>query len=86
MGFFDNILESFGLSGAGEGLKNRIVLLGDCAGYFDCVTGIIGYSETEISLSLKKGRITVHGKDLYIKKFCEGDVVICGKILKIERV
>ena len=84
MGFFDNILENFCLP-IDDGLKNKIVLVGDTAGYFDCITGIVGYTDTEIILSLKRGKITVTGKDLYIKKFCEGDVVICGKIVKVDR-
>jgi sporulation protein YqfC len=85
MGFFDNMKESFGICDLSEGIKNKVVLVGFEAGYFDCVVGIIGYSDTEISLALKKGKIIVYGKDLYIKKFCEGDVVVCGKITKIER-
>ena len=85
MGFFNSILDSLGVVGEFEGLKNKMVLLGFESAYFDCITGIIGFSDTVISLALKNGKIIITGKDLYIKKFCEGDVVVCGKIQKIEK-
>lgn len=85
MGFIDSILDNIALPFEGDALKNKIVLVGDSAGYFDSVSSIVYFSETEVCLAVKKGKIVVFGSGLYIKKFCEGDVVLCGKITKIER-
>ena len=64
----------------------RAVLFGDSAGYFENVKSIVSYEVKEVVLSLKNGGLRIKGKDLYIKKYCEGDVVICGKILSVERI
>lgn len=63
----------------------RAVLFGDCAGYFENVKSIVSFSECEIILSLSKGCLKITGEKLYIKKYCLGDVAICGKIKGIER-
>ncbi len=85
MGIIENVL-----SGLGEKIPYepsfKVVILGDCAGYFENICGIRSYSPEEITLSIKRGGITVRGKELYIKKYCAGDVVICGKISSVERV
>ena len=62
----------------------RAVLFGNSAGYFEGVTAIQHYAENEIALCLKKGAIIVKGENLYLKKYCQGDVCVCGKIKSIE--
>lgn len=64
----------------------RAVLFGEVAGYFENVCQIVKYQQNEIELSLKKGGLIIRGENLYVKKYCAGDVVICGKILSLERV
>ena len=64
----------------------RAVLFGEGAGYFENVKSIVSYTQEEVVLALSKGGIKVSGNGLYIKKYCVGDVVICGKIKKVERV
>ena len=85
MGFIDNIKNCFTESELPISPVYRAVLFGDNAIYFESVCSILYYSEDEISLALKKGSIKIVGRRLYVKKYCAGDVVICGKILKIER-
>ncbi len=63
----------------------KALLYGDCAVYLENVTGLIGYSPDEISLSTKRGGVIVRGKDMCVKKYCAGDVLICGRILGLER-
>jgi len=84
MGFLDNIT---GLFGDGETALPvfRAVLLGDNALYLECVKKIVRYSPEEITVSLKNGGITVRGEKLYIKKYCAGDLAVCGKIKTLER-
>lgn len=85
MGFIENILESLGLSEEVNEQLSKITLIGDVAGYFECVKSIKKYSKEEIIISLKKETITVTGEELSIKKYCEGDLAVCGKIKSILR-
>ena len=64
----------------------RAVLFGESAGYFENVSGLRSYSPCEIIFNLKKGGIRVTGENLYLKKYCMGDVVVCGKISAVEMV
>ena len=64
----------------------RLVAFGDRAIYIENVRSIVAYSTEEIILGLKKGGLKITGECMYIKKFCGGDVSICGKINKIERI
>lgn len=84
MSFIDNILENVGVCETDRG-KFRYTVFGEVAGYFENIAGIRYYTEEEIALCLKRGGITVRGENLYIKKFCGGDVVICGKIISVEK-
>ena len=85
MGFIDNIIECFGGTELPLEPEFRAVIFGGSAVYVENVTGIISYEKEQILLGVKKGSIKVYGKDLYIKKYCLGDVVICGKISGIEK-
>ena len=79
MGFIDSIKENFSDIFPVLPLY-RAVILGDKAGYFENVVGIKSFSTTEIVAFLKKGELKISGTDLYIKKYCDGDLVILGKI------
>lgn len=86
MGLIDNIKDCFCQNELPANCYYRAVLFGDSAGYFENVKSIVSYEVKEVVLSLKNGGLRIKGKDLYIKKYCEGDVVICGKILSVERI
>ncbi len=86
MGFIENIKNCFGADELPKEPIFRAVLFGDSAAYLENVTAIARYEECEIVLSLKRGGLSVRGEGLYIKKYCSGDVVICGKIKALERV
>ncbi len=86
MGLIDNIRDCFCQNEIPSDCLYRAVLFGESAGYFENVKSIVSYEREEVHLSLKKGGIRIKGKDLYIKKYCMGDVVICGKILSVERI
>lgn len=85
MSLIDNILESIGGAEFPKEHKYRYTVFGGNAGYFENVSGIKYYTPEEIALSLKRGGLTVRGENLYVKKFCAGDVVICGNILSVEK-
>ena len=83
MGFIDDIIKTF-KEDFSFGKEFRCTLTGE-AGYFENVNSIVSYNEEEIVLSLKDSVLTVSGRNLYVKKYCEGDVAICGKITGIKR-
>lgn len=85
MGFIDNILENLGLDGLGEGVKSKLMIADFTSAYVEGVKSILAFTEEQVTLNLKNGKLTFNGKDLSVKKFCEGDVVICGKIMTIEK-
>lgn len=84
MEFFDRLLEDFGMPKPSE-LRYKIVINGEACGCFSFVTGIVKYSESEIILSVRGGKLIVKGENLAIGKYVEGDVLICGKILGLEK-
>lgn len=86
MGFIESIKSCFGAEELPKEPVYRAVLFGDSAAFFENVCGIKYYKREEISLSLKKGGIIIRGEGLYIKKYCQGDVVICGTVKAVERV
>lgn len=86
MSFIDDIKGCFNADELPKEPIFRAVLFGDGAIYLENVKTISSYQPDEILLCLKKGGLLIKGKDLYVKKYCAGDVVICGKITAIERV
>jgi len=86
MSFIENIKNCFCSEELPKEPVYRAVLFGDYAGYFENVTAIAHYDTEEIALSLKKGGIVIKGENLYVKKYCMGDVSVCGKIKSVERV
>lgn len=85
MSFIDNIKESLTEITNTEPIF-RACIFGERAVYLENVSGIKSFSDQEISLFLKKGELRVCGSQLYIKKYCEGDLVVCGKIRLVERL
>jgi sporulation protein YqfC len=86
MGFIDDISNCFSPDEMPKVPCFRAVLFGDGAGYFENIRAIKYYTAEEICLCLKRGGLIIRGENLYVKKYCAGDVVICGKIKSIERV
>ena len=80
MSFIDEVKNCFTPDEISTPPTFRAVLFGDRAVYLENVKRLISYDVQEIVLGVKKGVVKVQGKDLYVKKFCDGDVVICGKI------
>lgn len=83
MSFIDEVMRVFG----GEDLTPdfRVMIIGDAAVYAEGVKAIKSYSQDKIELYLKKGEIKILGSGLFIKKYCAGDLAVCGKINSIER-
>lgn len=85
MSLIENIAAACGMDADLAPEDYRVTLFGGRSGYFEGVKGIASFSEGEVVLFLKKGRLTVTGEKLTLGKFCEGDLVICGNIFRLER-
>lgn len=85
MGFIENIFENFNFEQPPKEPIFRAVLFGENAGYFENVSGIKSFTDTDIEIYLKKGGVIIRGEGLFVKKFCAGDLVVCGKITALER-
>ena len=85
MVFFDEIKQTLITEGAPQPFF-QVTLVGDSVVFLEGVKGIKEFSTEQITLFLNKGEITLFGEKMKIKKFCQGDLVVCGKINKIERL
>ncbi len=86
MSFIENIKNCIAYSDSPELNDFRLVSFSFRSIYFENVKSILSFSREEIVLGLKKGALKVSGRELYVKKYCAGDVVICGEIQKLERL
>ncbi len=84
MGFIEDIKNCFAEDELPKEPPFRAVMFGDSAIYFENVCSIASFTCEEITLCFKRGAIVVSGCNLYIKKYCLGDVVICGKIKAVS--
>lgn len=84
MSFIDNIKESLGLVSIGEPLY-RAVIFGENSVYIENVKGIISYSKDRIEVLLKSGTLIIVGENLVVKKYCGGDLAICGKVKNLTK-
>lgn len=86
MGFIDNIKQSFGLGELPAEPLFKAVIYGESAVYLQNVGSIKSYSPEKIELRLKKGGLIITGEKLFVKKYCAGDLVVCGKINSLSRI
>ena len=84
MNFIDEILSVFGAENAAPAF--RVMLFGDGAAYIEGVKAIKSYSQEKMELYLKKGEIKITGEGLFVKKYCAGDLAVCGKIKSVEKI
>jgi hypothetical protein len=85
MSFFESVKEMIGL----EQLPTpvfRATIIGDVAAFFEGVVDVHDFTDEQIVLRLKKGGFIINGKNLYLKKYCEGDLVVCGKITSTQKI
>lgn len=85
MGFIESIKECFGQAGLTEEPTFKAVLFGDGALYLQGVRSIKSYSAEKVEITLKKGGLTILGEGMFVKKYCAGDLAICGKILSLKK-
>ncbi len=67
----------------GSGLARCILSLGG-GGYFEGVKAVGEFSPERILLSFHKSEVEIEGENLFIKKYCEGDLAISGRVRQIR--
>lgn len=76
MRLYDEIYRSYA--------EARCAFLPSGGGYFQGVKGLGAFSEEEIVLLFKKNKVSVKGKNLEIKKYCDGDIELSGRIVSVS--
>ncbi len=66
-----------------EYAEARCAFLPLSGGYFQGVKNLDVFSETEIVLVFKRTKVRVVGEGLGIKKYCDGDMEISGRIFSV---
>ena len=66
-----------------EYAEARCAFLPLSGGYFQGVKSLGAFSGTEILLIFKRARVRVVGERLEIKKYCDGDMEISGRIFSV---
>ena len=64
----------------------RVVMFGEKAAYLEGVKAIKSYSAEKIEITVKNGELKITGEELFVKKYCAGDMAICGKIKRLEKI
>lgn len=54
--------------------------------FLEGVKSLKEFSGQKIVAVLKKGELEIVGEGLFIKKYFEGDLVICGKINELRKI
>ena len=85
MNLLENIVDMLGLKDFAYGNGFTLIIINENSAYIQGVKRIEGYTSEKIAVVTKKCKLTVYGKNLCVKKFCMGDMAICGKIEKTEK-
>ncbi len=63
---------------------SRCVITPCGGGYFEGIKGLEDFSENRVILRFPKERVEILGEGFVIKKYCDGDLQIAGKILSMR--
>ena len=86
MSLIDNVKECFESGQIPKEPSFRAVLFGESALYLENVKSIVCFDNEQIILALKTGGLRVFGNCITVKKYCSGDLVVCGKIKGLEKI
>lgn len=64
----------------------KATLVGDSALFLEGVLDVTEFTDKQITIRLKKGGFIIKGENLFLKKYCEGDLIVCGKIVSTEKL
>lgn len=67
-----------------QGVYPRAVWLLGGGAYFQGVKAVGEFSTTQLTLFFAKGQAEVVGDELFIRKYCDGDLSLDGKIQSVQ--
>ena len=79
MRLYEEILQE-----AEDVLASKCIVVPNGGGYFEGVKAVGDFAPERIVVCFKKTQVEVLGKGLSIKKYCEGDLQISGKISALQ--
>lgn len=85
MRLFEEIVARLGLDEEIAAGEKYVVFPGKCA-YFENVKGIRVFSAAGVEISFKSGALRIEGEGLSVGQYCGGDLVLFGKVTKVENV
>ena len=84
MRLFEELLASLGLAeDVSFGGAKVVLYAGRCA-YFENVKGIFSFSEEEVVLQLRAGRVRAAGKGLAVARYGGGDMLLTGDVRTVS--
>ena len=86
MSLIDNLRNCLDNSEVPHEPSFRAVVFGEYDVYLENVKSIVSFDSKEIVVLLKSGGLKIYGSNLGVKKYCAGDLVVCGKIKGIEKI
>ena len=63
---------------------NRCTIVPAGGGYFEGVKSVGDFTPTRIVVCFPKEQVAIEGENLSIKKYCDGDLQIDGKIYALQ--
>lgn len=78
MGIYEEIFKN------PDGAVCRYIIVPDGGGYFEGVKGVEEFSAERIIVDFPRKQIEVTGKNLTIKKYCDGDLHLSGNIYGVH--
>ena len=63
---------------------SRCIFVPNGGGYFEGVKGVEDFSTERVVVCFPRKTVEVRGNNLSIKKYCDGDLQISGRILSCE--
>ncbi|MBQ8322949.1 MAG: YabP/YqfC family sporulation protein [Clostridia bacterium] len=67
----------------GMALSRFTVAVGG-GGYFEGVKAVGDFSPQKIVLYFPRGSVDIEGADLFIRKYCDGDLELAGRICSVK--
>lgn len=79
MRLYDEIFKN-----AEGGALRKCIVVPNGGGYFEGVKSVEDFSPERVVLCFPKDRVAVEGKNLSVRKYCEGDLQLDGRISSLQ--
>ncbi len=69
-----------------DGIGARCIWIAGGGGYFEGVKCVEEFAKEQVVVCFSKTKVLVKGNDISIKKYCDGDLQLDGKIYALEQL